>query len=64
MDGSILDPIQFPGNGTIVLVLIQVTVSKSHWVNGSDVKRIRGYVSDRWEGKTELDVVFLFATRK
>ena len=70
MDGYILDPSNFPRKGTIVLALIQVTVSKSHWVNGSNVKRIHERVYNRWEGKTgqkfdkALPVVLVFATRK
>ena len=70
MDGYILDPSKYPRKGTIVLVLIQVTVSKSHWVNGSNVGRILERVYNRWEVKTRqkfdkaLPVVLVFATRK
>ena len=70
MDGYLLDPSNSPRKDTIVLVLIQVTVSKSHWVNGSNVKRIKDRVYDKWEGKAVqksdevLPVVLVFVTRK
>lgn len=69
IDGHRLDSNKY-AQGQIVLVLIQTTVSKTHWVNGSNVKRIHADVYNKWEGKTEetftraLPRVLEFATRK
>jgi hypothetical protein len=69
MDGALWDA-KFKGT---ILVLIQVTVSKSHKVDGSVVKSIHRDVYKKWKGvdqadsakrTKELPFILVFATRK
>jgi len=53
MDGHALDAEKY-AEGTIVLVLLQVTVSKKHRVNGASIKRIHEDIYKKWRRTTDL----------